>query len=126
MKDKRIRMYLIFWFDGKAPEAYKKSSAYGVTKCGDEFLQFAYVEKISRKYVNFDDVLQEFIENCKKEHTLIKQLVDEVNGTFNIEIVPEMSVYSSTPAIILDRELIDFINSLGDKFGHIEFDTYII
>lgn len=126
MKDKRIRMYLVFWFTEKAPENYKELSTYGISKSGDEFVQLAYVEKICKKYVDFDEVLKEFIENCKKDYILIKHLIDKVNGRFDIEIIPEMSDYSSTPAIILNRELIEFINSLEDKFGHLEIDSYII
>ena len=126
MKDKKIRMYLVFWFDGKTPENYKTLSTFGSSKSGDEFLIPVYVEKISKKYVNFDDVLSEFLENCKKEDALIKRLINQADGKFNIEIVPEMSAYSSTPAIILNRELIEFINSLKDKFGYLEVDTYLI
>ncbi len=126
MKNKRIRMYLVFWFAEKAHSNYKELSSYGVSKSGDEYLEFAYVEKSDRKYVDFDEVLKEFIEKCKNEQILIKKLLYGTKGKFNIEIVPEMSAYSSTPSIILNRELIEFINSLEDKFDSLEVDAYII
>lgn len=125
MKDKRIRMYLIFWFDNKAPKHFKELPTYGISKSGDEFIQLAYAEQTSKKYVDFDKVLMGFLENCKRGHRLIKQLIDEVDGTFNIEIVPEISTCSSTPAIVLNRELIEFINALDTKFGYLEIDTYM-
>lgn len=125
MKDKRIRMYLIFWFDNKTPKHFKELPTYGISKSGDEFIQLAYTEQTSKKYVDFDKVLIGFLENCKRDHRLIKQLIDEVDGTFNIEIVPEISTCSSTPAIVLNRELIEFINTLDTKFGYLEIDTYM-
>lgn len=126
MKDKKIRMYLIFWFEQKVPQSYKDSPMYGISKSGDEFIQLSYVEQINKKYVNFDEVLKGFIEECTKNQKTIKQLLSEVDGKFNIEIVPEISNSSSTPSIVLTRELIDFINFLGNKFGYLEIDTYVI
>jgi hypothetical protein len=119
-------MYLVFWFAEKAPSNYKELPSYGISKSGDEFLKFAYIEKNDRKYVDFDEVLKEFIEKCKQEEILIEKLLHGTKGKFNIEIVPEMSAYSSTPSIIINRELIEFINSLGNKFDYLEVDTYII
>lgn len=126
MKDKRIRMYLIFQFDQKAPKIYENLSIYEVTKSGDEFIQLGYTELTNKRYVDFDKVLERFLENCKKDQKIIKQLLNEVDGKFNIEIVPEISYYSSTPSIVLNHELFDFIKTLGNKFGYLEIDTNLI
>lgn len=126
MKEKKICIYLIFWFADKASVTFQNLSTYGITKSGDEYVRLACSEKVSKRYIDFSDVLNDFIEKCKKDEVLIKRLINEADGKFNIEIIPEMSAYTSTPSIILDKELIDFINSLKDKFGYIEIDSYVI
>lgn len=119
-------MYLIFWFADKAPKSFKEFSAYGISKSGDEFIQLSFVERISKDYIDFDEILLEFFEQCKKNIEVIKELRDKINGTFHIEIVPEMSKLVSTPAIILDRKVINLINFLGEKFEYLEIDSYNI
>lgn len=126
MKEKRIRMYLIFWFAGKAEECYRKLPSFGITKVGTEYIKLAYTEQVDKKCPNFDMVLADFLAKCKQDEALIKKLVDNVDGKFDIEIVPEMTATTSLPGIVLNRELIGFINTLKDKFEYLEVDSYLI
>lgn len=126
MNDKRIRMYMIFWFAATAPKRYRDLSAYGISKSGDEFIRLAYAEQTDREYVDFDKVLKDFLEKCREDESVIHQLLNEVDGKFNIEIVPEISASSSTPSMVLTPEFMALILSLGNKFGYLEIDTYVI
>ena len=126
MKEKKIRMYLIFWFTNSASSKYKNLSCYRKTKTGEEYLQFACVEKIDKRYVDYEEVENEFLKKYKENQKLVNDLIYNVDGKFNIEIVPEFTFSTPTPAILVDKKLIDLINSLGDKFGHLEVDSYIV
>ena len=126
MKEKEICMYLIFWFKGEAPNDYKKLPSYGCAKTGDEYICMANVELKDKRYVDFDEVLKEFLKKCKESYDFIKKMVDSIPGVFNVEIVPSFTAYSSVPSIVLDRNFIEFVVSLGNKFGCVDIDSYII
>lgn len=125
MKEKRTRMYLIYWFSKPADEKYRSFPSYGITKSGDEFIRLSYVEHFDKKNVDFDEIVGEFLEKCKTDDVLIRELLAINGGIFNIEIVPEFS-RSAPPAISINCEMIKFINSLGNKFGYLEIDSYVI
>ena len=125
MKKKDIRIYLVFWFNQEVKEKYKKLSTYGCTKSGDEFLKFACVQQEDNKCLMFDNLLCAFLDKCNEESELIQELVDTVDGFFNIEIVPRFTS-ASVPAFVFDRKLFEFVYSLKNKFKHLEIDMYVI
>ena len=118
-----IRIILTFRADDDQILKYKGQENFHVAKTGDIYITVVKVLKVSKTYIDYEELEQEFLENCKREETFINQL-KHLEGEFVLEIVPEFK-RKDKPALIFDRNLIEFLGGLGKKFKNIDIDMYI-
>ena len=124
----KIKMYLIYWLNNpeseeEVNEFLKQLNLYDVkyekVKCGDNGIKFS---EICLETPCLDDVTEEFLSLFGNKTDEINIIADKYEGSFILEIVPEM-YNMEKPQLGFDNEFLKFIQKLKN-FKHIDIDQY--